>query len=100
MTVRLSNKRKKVQQEQKVIHLQDDRNKYAKRTQHQRKLTRDTQRRRSVFELRGNTLSKNIAVRTDECRTYTAKKDRRKINKPSKKDRYMTSERELNVENL
>ena len=43
-------------------------------------------------------MAKNIAVRTDECRRRTAKEDKRKLKKPRKQDRYMTRDKELNVE--
>ena len=45
-------------------------------------------------------MAKNISVRTDECRRRTTNKDKRKLKKPKKQDRYMTRDRELNVEKL
>jgi hypothetical protein len=99
-TVKLSNKWKKVQPEQKVVTLKDDRTKCARGTQRQLKITGDTQRKRTVFEFEGTTLAKNIAVWTDEFRRRTAKKDKRNTKKHRKQDRYMTRARELNVEKL
>ena len=96
-TVRLGNKWKKVQPEQKLINPQDARTKCAKMTQRQQKVTGDTQKKRTAFAFGGTTLAKNIAVRTDECRMRTTKKDKRKIKEPRKQDRYMTRDRELNV---
>ena len=52
-TVRLGNKWKKVQPEQKLINLQDDRTKCAKEIQRQRKSTGDTQRKRTIFVFGG-----------------------------------------------
>ena len=78
-----------MQPEQKLINPQADGIKYAQETQHQRKLTGDMQRKRTVFVFGEIKLAKNIVVPTDERRRRTAKKYRTKIKKPRKQNIYI-----------
>ena len=66
---------------------EDDRTNCAKGTQRQRKLTEDTQRKRTVFTFSEIKLAKNTTVPADKCRRRTTKKDKRKIKKPRKQNR-------------
>ena len=82
--VRLGKKWKKMQPEQKVINPQDIKNKSTNGSQHQRKLHKDTQRRRTIFVFGKNSLAEKISVLSSQYRKHTVKKDKRKIKNPRK----------------